>query len=182
MSKPLTIKVVVVGDVGVGKSKFRQKATTFNFSTNYRPTTGITIGSRRFQVFGYEGAYSLHFPSVEKRFENIRPIFYRGTHLLIVIYDNRYETFQNIPKWVQEVFTHSQKSLKLIILLGNQLGVNREELHSFNLNRIYQSLQKITGMDRNSFYHQSIQFLENYDFNTFFRTVTEKLFSEELSR
>ncbi len=169
---------MVVGDVGVGKSIFRQKVTTFNFFTNQRPTTGITVCSRRFQTFGHEGAYSLHFPSAEKRFENIRPLFYRGTHLLIVIYDNRYETFQNIPKWVQEVFLQSQKSLRLIILLCNQLGGNEEAFRSFDLNKIYQSIQEITGMDRNSFYQQSIQFFEDYDFNIFFKTITEKFFSQ----
>ncbi|KAG8008018.1 Ras-related protein Rab-34 [Nibea albiflora] len=80
-------KVIVVGDVAVGKtcliSRFRKGA----FDKNYKATIGVDFEMERFEVLGVPFSLQLWDTAGQERFKCIASTYYRGAQAIIVVFD-----------------------------------------------------------------------------------------------
>ncbi|KAI4814307.1 hypothetical protein KUCAC02_003507 [Chaenocephalus aceratus] len=80
-------KVIVVGDVAVGKtcliSRFRKGA----FDKNYKATIGVDFEMERFEVLGVPFSLQLWDTAGQERFKCITSTYYRGAQAIIVVFD-----------------------------------------------------------------------------------------------
>ena len=85
-SSDLLLKLIIIGDSGVGKSNIFMRLCDEEFKPNYTPTIGvdfkiksISIGDRRlkFQIWDTAG---------QERYRTITQTYYKGAHGVLLVY------------------------------------------------------------------------------------------------
>jgi len=99
------IKLLIIGDSGVGKSSILLRFAENSFTPSYMTTIGIdyklkTIHSED----GKKIVLQIWDTAGQERFRTITPSFYRKAHGIILVYDVHDESsFQNIRGWMKTI-------------------------------------------------------------------------------
>ncbi|XP_067930916.1 ras-related protein Rab-35-like [Watersipora subatra] len=113
------LKLVVLGDLGVGKTSLVYQYTDHTFSESHTTTIGIDFIETTIEVDGKKCKLLIWDTAGQERFRAVTSTLYRGTHGVILVYDaQKISTFENIPKWLQEIANHRDDVPK--ILVGNK--------------------------------------------------------------
>lgn len=103
MSKPAFLKVVLLGDGGVGKSSLIQRFVSNKFDPSLFHTIGVEFLNKDLEVEGDRYTLQIWDTAGQERFKSLRTPFYRGTDccLLTFAIDDA-QSFQNIAMWRKE--------------------------------------------------------------------------------
>lgn len=114
------IKLLLVGDSGVGKSCLLTRFTDNKFSFNEVSTVGIDFKERMLEIEGRKTKLQIWDTAGQDRYKSIGPAFFRRAMGILFVYDvTNPETFNNIRKWVISVEEHAPaEAAKMII--GNK--------------------------------------------------------------
>lgn len=125
----LQLKVIVLGDSGVGKTSILNRFVKQEFSQSYRATVGADFLFKEFTVDGKSVSLQLWDTAGQERFQSLGNAFYRGTDCCLLVYDiTNYESFENITSWKKEFLERSgnENTNFPIILLGNKCDMSNE--------------------------------------------------------
>jgi len=103
--KMSVVKVVIVGDSGVGKTSIIQQYVNRRFAQDFRPTVGTDFFSKPVALGGADGVVTLQLwdTAGQERFRSLCSTFYKGGEALVAVYDiTNAETFQHIVEWAAE--------------------------------------------------------------------------------
>lgn len=117
----VSLKVVVLGEAGVGKSSLMLRFTEEKFSSDILPTVGIDFRVKVVEHRGYSVKLSIWDTAGQERFRNITAAYYRGAQGVVLVYDiTSRRTFEKIGSWLLEEERHNgdQKTVKLLV--GNK--------------------------------------------------------------
>ena len=120
------IKLVVVGDGGVGKSSFLICATTNHFPCNYVPTVFDNY-SANIMVNGIPFVVGLWDTAGQEDYDRLRPLSYPATDVFVLCFDvASRSSFQSVTgKWIPEV-RHFVPDVP-ILLLATKTDLRREK-------------------------------------------------------
>ena len=85
--KKNTLKVVVIGDSGVGKTSLMHRYMTGKFTSQYRATVGADFLSTNISHHGKNYSLQVWDTAGQERFQSIGSAFYRGSDCCVVVYD-----------------------------------------------------------------------------------------------
>uniref|UniRef100_A0A8C1LN07 RAB34, member RAS oncogene family b n=1 Tax=Cyprinus carpio TaxID=7962 RepID=A0A8C1LN07_CYPCA len=80
-------KVIVVGDVGVGKTCLINRFCKDTYDKTYKATIGVDFEMERFEVLGVPFSLQLWDTAGQERFRCIASTYYRGAQAIIVVFD-----------------------------------------------------------------------------------------------
>lgn len=128
MKQKLVLKLVLLGDPGVGKTSLISQFVHARFKHSYQLTVGLDISSKQVKLDdGRTVTLSINDIGGQARFAAIRHMFFKGAHLAMFVYDvTRTETLKNITDpWYKELMEFcsqpdSTRSAIKIILVGNK--------------------------------------------------------------
>ncbi|MFX0015668.1 MAG: GTP-binding protein [Promethearchaeota archaeon] len=124
-----TSKIVICGDYAVGKTTFVKLFLGGEISGTYKPTIGVDIGRKVFDVDSRKIVFQIWDLSGQQSFQSIRHQFYSRSNGAILIFDvSRRETYQNIPRWTNELLEHTGKIP--IVLVANKIDL-RDQMSEF---------------------------------------------------
>jgi len=116
-------KILVVGDLGCGKTAIIQRYVNNQFSTKYRATIGVDFALKvinmdattnvRLQLWDIAG---------QERFGHMTRVYYKEAVGAVVVYDmTRQNTFEAVKKWKQDLDENLSTERPLpVILLANK--------------------------------------------------------------
>ena len=117
-------KVILIGDQAVGKSSILSRITGKEFRDNYDATVGVEFGNFVVEIGGKMIKMQIWDTAGMESFRSITRIFYRGAHLVWVVYDvTKEDTFENIEEWENEVENNADKDA-LLYLIGKVRNFN----------------------------------------------------------
>ena len=118
-------KVLIVGDADVGKTQIVNRYVKDSFVEGCKPTAGIDFCSKIISLNNKKINLQLYDTSGQKRFSTIVQTYYKGATLIVFVYaiDNK-DSFDNIPKWVEEVKIQNENAK--FLLVGNKLDLEEE--------------------------------------------------------
>lgn len=103
MSKPAFLKVVLLGDGGVGKSSLIQRFVTNKFDPSLFHTIGVEFLNKDLEVDGERYTLQIWDTAGQERFKSLRTPFYRGSDCCLLTYAiDDPQSFQNIAMWKKE--------------------------------------------------------------------------------
>ena len=142
------IKIIVVGDSGVGKSTMLMRFEKNIFDELFIPTVGIDFLIKKIQV--NDKLYKLHLWDMagQERYKSIVNTYYRNGQGIILAFDiANMSSFENLQNWIDSINKYSPANSVLFIVgtksdLENDRIVTHEEAKKFanslNINRITQ--------------------------------------------
>ncbi|CDR41326.1 CYFA0S07e00738g1_1 [Cyberlindnera fabianii] len=114
------LKLLLVGDSGVGKSCLLLRFVEDKFKPSFTATIGIDFKIRTIEIDGKRIKLQVWDTAGQERFRTITTAYYRGASGIILVYDVTDErTFENVRNWFQTVHQHANDDTQLI-LVGNK--------------------------------------------------------------
>lgn len=115
-----TLKMLLVGDSGVGKSCLLQRFSDGTFTHSFMPTIGIDFKVRTVPIEGKEIKLQLWDTAGQERFRTITAAYYRGGHGVVLVYDvTDQNSFSHIKIWMKGIEQHASQGVNKI-LVGNK--------------------------------------------------------------
>ena len=114
-------KVVLVGDMSVGKTNIIAKYLKNDFSEDYKTTIGVEFHSKIAKVEGHVVKAQIWDTCGQERFKSITDSYYRGAKGAFVVYDiTRKNTFESVDSWISALRSAEDKNLNIIIIFNQQ--------------------------------------------------------------
>jgi Ras-related protein Rab-1A len=85
-SKNITLKYLVVGDSGVGKTSLLVRYCEDSFQTDYLSTIGVDFKIKRMELNHNQVTLNIWDTAGQERFRNITKSFYKGAHGIILTF------------------------------------------------------------------------------------------------
>lgn len=121
------MKMILVGDGGVGKTTYLKRLITGDFERKYVPTLGVDVKIYEYPGIAIDGnnitstKYDIWDTAGQERFGGLREGYYIGADVAIVMFDvNSKLSFNNVSKWINEI--RKIKNIP-IVLCGNKIDI-----------------------------------------------------------
>uniref|UniRef100_A0A8C2PUQ6 small monomeric GTPase n=1 Tax=Cyprinus carpio TaxID=7962 RepID=A0A8C2PUQ6_CYPCA len=100
-----TLKILIIGESGVGKSSLLLRFTDDTFNPELADTAG------------------------QERFRTLTPSYYRGAQGVILVYDvSKWDTFTRLENWLNELETYCTRNDLVKMLVGNKIDKDNREV------------------------------------------------------
>ncbi|MDD1779151.1 MAG: GTP-binding protein [Candidatus Helarchaeota archaeon] len=167
--KGFRFKVIICGEPEVGKTSLVLRFTNKAFRRTYIPTIGVNISEKRAYLKSKRATIEFVLWDIAGRstFQKMRKHFYQGADGVLLVFDlTRPATFQNIPRWYQDIKA-TLKTDMFGYLLGNkadlvdQKKVDAEEIGTLtkDLNLEYIETSALSGANVDNAFHQLAELL-----------------------
>lgn len=125
--KNLKVKLVLLGDSGVGKSCIVLRFVRGQFD----PTSKVTVGASFLsQTIALQDSSTVKFEiwdtAGQERYAALAPLYYRGAAVAVVVYDiTSPESFAKAQYWVKELQKHGSPDI-VMALVGNKADLDEK--------------------------------------------------------
>jgi small GTP-binding protein len=118
------IKIVLIGDGGVGKTAIRERYLGKGFKSQYLLTIGADFAMRDDTALGDKIRYQIWDLAGQQRFDAVREVYYKGSVGALLVYDvTRPDSYFNTPKWINELWTNNGRGRVPIIVVANKIDM-----------------------------------------------------------
>ena len=127
IKEDLKLKLILLGDSGVGKTNLISRYISNNFDENTRATIGVEFFCKNFRINKKRTIkVEIWDTAGQERYKAITSVYYKGAKGAFIVYDiTLRKTFENIDKWIGEIKERTTDDVKLIII-GNKTDLNNE--------------------------------------------------------
>ena len=116
----MMVKVILIGDSGVGKTNIMSKFLKDQFMEESKATIGVEFGSKLFNHEGHKIKAQIWDTAGQEKYKAITGAYYKGSKGALVVYDiTQKKSFENIEKWVNDLKAAGDPKIT-IILIGNK--------------------------------------------------------------
>ncbi|XP_065002531.1 ras-related protein Rab5-like [Musa acuminata AAA Group] len=123
-SNSINAKLVLLGDMGAGKSSLVLRFVKGQFLEFQESTIGAAFFSQTLAVSDATVKLEIWDTAGQERYHSLAPMYYRGAAAAIIVYDiSRMESFEKAKKWVQELQKQGSPNL-VTALAGNKCDLD----------------------------------------------------------
>jgi Ras-related protein Rab-7A len=106
LAKSRYLKLLVLGDAGVGKTCLLNRYALNEFTVRYKATIGADFSTKQTEIDGKMVTLSLWDTAGGEGFNSLGTSFYRGSDVCVIVYDvTRAETFESAKRWKLDFIT-----------------------------------------------------------------------------
>ncbi|KAK9060761.1 hypothetical protein SSX86_021467 [Deinandra increscens subsp. villosa] len=127
-SKNIQAKLVVLGDMGTGKTSMVLRFVKGQFYDYQESTIGAAFFTQIVSINKATVKFDIWDTAGQERYHSLAPMYYRGAAAAIVVYDiTTMVSFRRAIKWIEELQRQGNPHL-VIVLVANKadLNTNRE--------------------------------------------------------
>lgn len=117
------LKLLMLGDTGVGKTCMLQTYVYDTFSPTFITTIGIDFKIKHQEIAGTKLKLQIWDTAGQERFRTITVSYFKGAHGIILMYDvTDRETFDSISHWLAQIKEHADSQVN-VVLVGNKCDI-----------------------------------------------------------
>ncbi|KAL7590766.1 ras-related protein Rab2BV [Lactuca sativa] len=162
------LKIVLIGDSGVGKTNILSRFTRNEFFLESKATIGVEFATRTLQVEGKTIKAQIWDTAGQERYRAITSAYYRGAVGALLVYDiTKKPTFDNVQRWLNELRNHADANI-VVMMAGNKSDL--EHLRAVD----EQDGKSFAEKEGLSFLETSA--LESYNIEKAFQTVLTEIY------
>ncbi|XP_072911782.1 ras-related protein Rab-36 [Hemitrygon akajei] len=114
-------KVVVVGDLYVGKTSLINRFCKDVFDRDYKATIGVDFEIERFEIAGVPFNLQIWDTAGQEKFKCIASAYYRGAEVIIIAFDLAdIKTLEHTKQWLEDALKENDPGLNSIFLVGSK--------------------------------------------------------------
>ncbi|CAN7070867.1 unnamed protein product [Brassica oleracea var. botrytis] len=120
-NKTINAKLVLLGDVGAGKSSLVLRFVKDQFVEFQESTIGAAFFSQTLSVNDATLKFEIWDTAGQERYHSLAPMYYRGAAAAIIVFDvTNQASFERAKKWVQELQAQVGNTNMVMALAGNK--------------------------------------------------------------
>ncbi|KAI8544423.1 hypothetical protein RHMOL_Rhmol08G0295600 [Rhododendron molle] len=125
-NKIIQAKLVLLGDMGTGKTSLVLRFVKGQFFDNQEPTIGAAFFTQILSLSEATVKFDIWDTAGQERYHSLAPMYYRGAAAAVVVYDmSSMDTFVRAKKWVQELKKQGNPNL-ILALVANKSDLETE--------------------------------------------------------
>ena len=136
------IKVIIIGEAGVGKTSLVKKFVSGHFTRDYRTSIGANLFVKELNL-NSDSNVSIQIWDIagQERWKKMRHLYYRGAHGALIVGDStRRNTFEQLKEfWNQDLKKYCGDIPKILV-------VNKLDLNPIISNNDIEKLAQITNV------------------------------------
>jgi len=106
--KKVLLKVIILGDSGVGKTSLMNQYVHKRFSNQYKATIGADFLTKEVMIEDKLVTLQIWDTAGQERFQSLGVAFYRGADSCVLVYDvTDAKSFDNLESWMDEFLVHA---------------------------------------------------------------------------
>ena len=119
------LKIVAIGDSGVGKTNLIKRFITNTFNQNSKATLGVEFISKSYKIKNHIFKIEVWDTAGQERYKSITAVYYNGAKGALIVYDiTSRNSFNNLDKWMTEIKDKTSNDIKLMII-GNKIDLKQ---------------------------------------------------------
>jgi len=126
--KKVLLKVIILGDSGVGKTSLMNQYVNKKFSNQYKATIGADFLTKEVMVDDRLVTMQIWDTAGQERFQSLGVAFYRGADSCVLAFDvNVAKTFENLDSWRDEFLIQAgprDPDNFPFVVLGNKIDLD----------------------------------------------------------
>mmetsp|Transcript_16219 Transcript_16219/g.41143 ORF Transcript_16219/g.41143 Transcript_16219/m.41143 type:complete len:212 (-) Transcript_16219:189-824(-) len=123
----MQIKLLMIGDSGVGKTCLLLRYANDSFSPTFITTIGIDFKIKTINLGDKVVKLQIWDTAGQERFRTITTSYFRGAQGILLVYDvTDRGSFENIQNWVGQIQNHAENNISKV-LIGNKCDVDESE-------------------------------------------------------
>lgn len=116
----LLLKIVLIGESGVGKTNLLSRFSRDQFNPNSKSTIGVEFATKTFKVEDKNVKVQIWDTAGQERYRAITSAYYRGAVGAMLLYDITSSlTFSSLERWLKELRENSDPNI-IVMLVGNK--------------------------------------------------------------
>ncbi|KAL9599751.1 MAG: hypothetical protein Q9219_003634 [cf. Caloplaca sp. 3 TL-2023] len=129
--RKVLLKVIILGDSGVGKTSLMNQYVNKKFSASYKATIGADFLTKEVMVEDRLVTIQLWDTAGQERFQSLGVAFYRGADCCVLVYDvNNSKSFDTLDSWRDEFLVQASprdpENFPFVVL-GNKIDVEENK-------------------------------------------------------
>jgi len=128
--KKVLLKVIILGDSGVGKTSLMHQYVNRKFSNQYKATIGADFLTKEVMVDDRLVTMQIWDTAGQERFQSLGVAFYRGADCCVLVFDvNVAKTFENLDGWRDEFLIQAgprDPDSFPFVVLGNKIDLENQ--------------------------------------------------------
>lgn len=121
------IKLLLIGDSGVGKSCLLLRFSEDSFTSSFITTIGIDFKIKKLLLDDKWVKLQIWDTAGQERFRTITSAYYRGAMGILLVYDiSDQSSFNNIKNWMKNIEQHASDNVNKI-LVGNKSDMSDDK-------------------------------------------------------
>lgn len=121
------IKLLLIGDSGVGKSCLLLRYSDDSFTSSFITTIGIDFKIKSIMCGDAKVKLQIWDTAGQERFRTITTAYYRGAMGILLVYDVSDEnSFNNVRNWMRQIDQNAAENVNRV-LIGNKCDVDASE-------------------------------------------------------
>ncbi|KAG7398022.1 hypothetical protein PHYBOEH_011854 [Phytophthora boehmeriae] len=119
------LKLLLLGDSGVGKTSLMRVFSGDEFSESMLATAGVDFKLRHINVQDEEITLQIWDTAGQERFHRITATYYKGANGIVLVYDvSDRRSFDNVGYWMNNILQYSSPSqMPAMLLVGNKIDL-----------------------------------------------------------
>ena len=181
------IKILTLGDTGVGKTSIIQKFVNDKFSQNMLSTIGVDFQSKIIMIDNTKVKLKIWDTTGQERFKTLTSQYYNGADGALLIFDVTSKlSFERINFWMNELNEKKKLNELGLLLIGNKIDlvnkriIDKEEAENFakNNNLSYYETSALKNININNIIidiaKQCLNNIKRNDENIINNSINEK--------
>ncbi|MHA2088617.1 MAG: Rab family GTPase, partial [Promethearchaeota archaeon] len=135
VDRVLRIKMLLIGDGGVGKSAFRRTWLGETFQTQYLMTLGADFASKEISLLysPTKTKYTIKFQiwdlAGQPRFKVVSDLYYKGAVGALCFFDiTNQESFINLENWIKSFWELNGQGKRPIVIVGAKSDLREDPI------------------------------------------------------
>ena len=135
------IKIIVVGDSGVGKNALALQFSKSISPKDYKMTIGVSFHIKTIPIETKDGPIKARLQlwdmGNQEQFLSLRPLYYHDSLGAVLVFDlTTPSSFEHLPQWIEDVRSHVKSEIPLLIVgnksdLVDQKQVSLKKINAF---------------------------------------------------
>jgi small GTP-binding protein len=137
------IKVVLLGNAGVGKTCITNQFVRSEFPVNSESTIGAAFNKLSLVVNNKYFDIEFWDTAGQERYKSLAPMYYRGAHLVIIVYDiTDLYSYDCAKNWIKEITNKLPNSC--FLLFGNKTDLeDNRKVNTLDNDILFEELNRI---------------------------------------
>lgn len=124
------VKLLLLGDGGVGKTSLMLRFSEDKFSASLLSTAGVDYKTQHLDIDGRKVKLQLWDTAGQARFHTITQSYYKSAHGIVLVYDaadSSEASFHNVRYWMENIQKHANVHAQRV-LIGNKCDVKGKKV------------------------------------------------------
>eukprot|EP01102_Stenamoeba_stenopodia_P007636 TRINITY_DN2150_c0_g1_i1.p1 TRINITY_DN2150_c0_g1~~TRINITY_DN2150_c0_g1_i1.p1 ORF type:complete len:203 (-),score=28.76 TRINITY_DN2150_c0_g1_i1:56-664(-) len=132
--KKVLLKVIILGDSGVGKTALMTQYVMKKFSFTYKTTIGADFMAKELNVDDHIVVLQIWDTAGQDRFKSLGTAFYRGADACVLVFDiNAPKSWDNVEAWRNEFISEAGITDPVsypFVIVGNKIDAKTDDVQS----------------------------------------------------